>query len=329
MPIDKELAVKVEGYSEDFKKVKEQIAKSVIGQERVVRSLINSLIANGHVLLEGVPGIAKTLMIRTLSAIMRCSFSRVQFTPDLLPTDIVGITAFEKDKGFYVVKGPIFANFLLADEINRAPPKVQSALLECMQERQATIGKEVFVLEPPFFVLATQNPLESLGTYPLPEAQIDRFLFKLEVGYPNIEEEERVLTTNITTRKFEDIQFEPVLDGKKLIQIQQDVKKIYLDKRVEHYIVRLVDATRNPSKYKISLGKYVEWGASPRGSIGMYIAAKAEALSKGKLFATPDEVKAVAPDVLRHRILVNYEGQAEGVRAEDIVKEILARVPVP
>jgi MoxR-like ATPase len=329
MPVDKELAQKVADYAKEFETIRKEIAKSVVGQQVAVNAMLKGLISNGHILLEGVPGIAKTLLVRTLSAIMTCTFSRVQFTPDLLPTDIVGITAFEKDKGFYVVKGPIFANFVLADEINRAPPKVQSALLECMQERQATIGKEVFPLEPPFFVLATQNPIESLGTYPLPEAQIDRFLFKLKVGYPNMEDEEKILTTNITLRKFEEIEFKPVLDGPHLIQIQEDVKKIYLDKKIEKYVIRITDATRNPDKYKLKLGKYIEWGSSPRGSIGLYISAKAEALLNGKLFVTPQDVKVVAPDVLRHRVIINYEGQAEGVSTDDLIQEILARVPVP
>ncbi len=329
MAEDKELKERVKEYSKDFEIIKKEIYKSVIGQEKVVNALLRGIIANGHVLLEGVPGIAKTLLVRTLSAITQCSFSRIQFTPDLLPTDIVGITAFERDKGFYVVKGPIFANFVLADEINRAPPKVQSALLECMQERQATIGKEVFELESPFFVLATQNPIESLGTYPLPEAQLDRFLYKIHITYPTIEEEEYILTNNISTRKFEQIKLESVFEQQKIFNMQQDVHNIYVDKKIEKYIVKIIDATRNPDKYKFKLGKYIEWGSSPRGTIGLYISAKAAALLKGKLFVTPQEVKEVANDVLRHRIVVNYEGQAEGIKSDDIIDEILARIPVP
>ncbi|MFH0978260.1 MAG: MoxR family ATPase [Candidatus Woesearchaeota archaeon] len=329
MPVDRELSKKVEEYSKIFTLAKSEIAKSVVGQEKAVNCMLKALIANGHVLLEGVPGIAKTLLVRTIARVMKCSFSRIQFTPDLLPTDIVGITAFEKDKGFYVVKGPIFANFVLADEINRAPPKVQSALLECMAERQATIGKESFLLDPPFFVLATQNPIESLGTYPLPEAQLDRFLFKLQLLYPTVEEEQRVLTNNITTRKFEDIVIEPVLDGPILMDIQEAVRQVYVDEKVEKYIVRIIDATRNPDKYKLNLGKFIEWGASPRGSIGLHIAGRAEAMLNGKLFVTPQDIKEVASDVLRHRIIVNYEGQAEAVKPDDIVKEILSKVPVP
>lgn len=329
MPVDKQLAKKVEEYAEAFTTIKKEIAKAVVGQERVVNSVLKALLADGHILLEGVPGIAKTLLVRTFARVTKCSFSRIQFTPDLLPTDIVGITAFERDKGFYVVKGPIFANFVLADEINRAPPKVQSALLESMAERQATIGKESFLLDLPFFVLATQNPIEALGTYPLPEAQLDRFLFKIEIGYPNVDEEQKILVTNITTRKFDDIDIKPIIDGEQLMQMQEDTKKIYVDEKVEKYIIRIVDATRNPDKFKLSLGKYVEWGASPRASIGLHIAARAEAMLNGKLFVTPQDVKEVAYDVLRHRIIINYEGQAESVKPDDVIKEILSKVPVP
>jgi len=223
----------------------------------------------------------------------------------------------------------MFANFVLADEINRAPPKVQSALLESMQERQATIGKETFQLDPPFFVLATQNPIENYGTYPLPEAQLDRFLFKLNVGYPDIVNEEAILSTNISTRKFEDIGLMPVFDKFKIMEMQSQLQNIYVDKKIEKYIVTIIDATRNPSKYKLKLGKYLEWGSSPRGSIGLFIAAKAEAMLTGNLYVTPHHVKIVMPDVLRHRITLNYEGQAEGVHYDDVLNEILAKVPVP
>jgi MoxR-like ATPase len=325
----KEFAERVKLYSEEFVRIKQEIARAVVGQERTINALLRALISNGHVLLEGVPGIAKTLSVRTLAAVTNCTFSRIQFTPDLLPTDIIGITAFEKDKGFYVVKGPLFANFVLADEINRAPPKVQSALLESMQERQATIGKEVFALEPPFFVLATQNPIESYGTYPLPEAQLDRFLFKLNVGYPDEEEEQRILKTNINLRRFEDIGLMPIFDKLKIIELQREVQNIYLDKKIEKYIVRIVDATRNPAKYKVKLGKYIEWGSSPRASIGLFIASKAEAILNNKLFVTPHDVKEVAHDVMRHRVSLNYEGQAEGIKVDAVISEILSRVPVP
>jgi len=312
-----------------IKEIKKEISKVVIGQEKVVNGFLRALLSNGNVLVEGVPGLAKTLIVRALSAVMGCEFSRIQFTPDLLPTDIIGITAYERERGFYVLKGPIFSNFILADEINRAPPKVQSALLECMQEKQATIGKETFNMPMPFFVLATQNPLEQLGVYPLPEAQVDRFLFKLNIGYPNVKEEQAILNTNITTKKFENFNLKPIMSVEKILEIQDEVKKIYLDKKIEKYIVQIIDATRNPDEYKVKLGKYIEWGASPRASIGLLIASKAEALMQGKTFVTPQYVKEVAYDVLRHRVILSYEAQSENIKVEDVISEILARVPVP
>lgn len=309
--------------------IKKEISKSVVGQEKIINAFLRALISNGNVLVEGVPGLAKTLIVRTLSVVMGCEFNRIQFTPDLLPTDIVGITAYEREKGFYVLKGPIFSNFILADEINRAPPKVQSALLECMQEKQATIGKETFNMPMPFFVLATQNPLEQAGVYPLPEAQIDRFLFKLSIGYPNLKEEQGILESNITIKKFESFNLKPVMSAEKILDMQDKVKEIYLDKKIEKYIVQIVDATRNPDKYKVKLGKYIDWGASPRASIGLFIASKAEALMQGKNFVTPQYVKEVTYDVLRHRVILNYEAQSENIKVEDVISEILARVPVP
>lgn len=313
----------------DIESIKKEVSKVVIGQQEIVDSLIRAIISDGHVLLEGVPGLAKTLVVRTIASVFGCDFKRIQFTPDLLPADLIGITTYDKEKGFYVVKGPIFTNFVLADEINRAPPKVQSALLECMQERQATIGRESFQIPSPFFVLATQNPLESLGTYPLPEAQIDRFLFKLKVGYPNLEEENLILENNITIKKFEAYNLRPIYSAEKLMKLQETVKQIYCDEKIKKYVVSIVDATRHPNDYGIKLGKYIEWGASPRASIGLYIASKAEALMHGKTFVVPQFVKNVAFDVLRHRIIVNYEGQSENITSEDIIKEVLNRVPIP
>ena len=326
--VSDDLAERVANYQKDLEAVKEEIGKAVVGQQVVVMDFMKALIANGHVLIEGVPGLAKTLLIRTLSEVMGCKFSRIQFTPDLLPSDILGITTYEKDRGFYVLKGPIFANFVLADEINRAPPKVQSALLEVMQEKQVTIGREAFQVEPPFFVLATQNPLENLGTYPLPEAQMDRFLFKIFIDYPTLEEEREILTHNITSKKFEQINLKPVMGRDKILKMQEDVQDIYCDEKIENYIVRLIDATRYPDKYKIEMGRYLEFGASPRGSIGIYVAAKADALVNGKTFVTPQNVKNVAMNVLRHRVAINYEGQAESIKADDVIKEILDNVPV-
>lgn len=310
-------------------RIKEEIAKVIVGQEDVVDGFMRALMANGHVLIEGVPGLAKTLMIRSLAKAIGCDFSRVQFTPDLLPTDIVGITAYDKQKGFYVVKGPIFSNLVLADEINRAPPKVQSALLECMQERQATIGNRTFPMKQPFFVMATQNPLENLGTYPLPEAQMDRFMFKLNIGYPTLDNEEEILKKNISTRTFESFPLKAVTSPSKILTIQNDVQKIYIDKKIEKYIVKIVDATRHPDTYKITLGKYIEWGASPRASIGIFISAKAQALMSGKTFVIPEYVKKVVPDVLRHRLIINYEGQAEGITPNKVISEVLEKIEVP
>lgn len=329
MEVDRALAGRLHEYAKDFIQIRNEIGKAVIGNEKVINALLRALISDGHVLLEGVPGVAKTLMVRTFAAVCKSQFNRIQFTPDLLPTDIIGITAFDKDKGFYVIKGPIFSNFILADEINRAPPKVQSALLECMAEHQATIGKEVFKLDPPFFVLATQNPLENLGTYPLPEAQVDRFLFKVNVGYPSIEDEQKVLTQNMSTGKFERFSLEPVFDKMKIFQMQRDVHKIYVDPKIEKYIVLIVDCTRNPHKYNLKYAKYILTGCSPRATIGLFIASKAEALLNGKMYVTPNEVKTIAHDVLRHRLAVNYEAQADNISREDIVTEILNKVPIP
>jgi len=326
---DKKFAENVIKDQKILNEIKKEISNVVIGQEKVINGFLRALLSDGNVLVEGVPGLAKTLIVRALSRVMGCGFSRIQFTPDLLPTDIIGITAYEREKGFYVLKGPIFGNFILADEINRAPPKVQSALLECMQEKQVTIGKETFPMPLPFFILATQNPLEQLGVYPLPEAQVDRFLFKIDIGYPNLKEEQIILNNNITTNKFENFSLKPKMSAEKILEMQDNVKKIYLDKKIEKYIVQIIDATRNPDKYKIKLGPYIEWGASPRASIGLFIASKAEALMQGKTFVTPQYVKEVAYDVLRHRVILNYEAQSENIKVDDVISEILARVPVP
>ncbi|GAF91615.1 unnamed protein product, partial [marine sediment metagenome] len=274
-------------------------------------------------------GIAKTLMIRSFAAITGAMFSRIQFTPDLLPTDIIGITAYHEKKGFFVIKGPIFGNFILGDEINRSPPKVQSALLEAMQERQVTIGKNTFQLPQPFFVLATQNPIESLGTYPLPAAQMDRFLFKLNVDYPDIDSEKGILEENITIKDFKSFNLKPVISKTDILMFQKTVHDVYSDERIKQYIVDIVDATRNPPKYDIKLGKYIEYGGSPRASISLYISSKAEAMLRRKFFVIPEYVKTVAYDVLRHRILINYEGQSEKITPKQIIDEILSKVPIP
>lgn len=326
---EEELKQNIAVHNQKITQVRAEVAKAVIGQSEVITALLRGILSNGHVLVEGVPGIAKTLIVRTMSAVMGCEFSRIQFTPDLLPTDIIGISTYEESRGFYVLKGPIFANFVLADEINRAPPKVQSALLEGMQEKQVTIGKETFQLPYPFFVLATQNPLESFGTFPLPEAQLDRFIFKLDIVYPKFDEEMKVLQTNMSLNKFDDFDLAPILSPDEIIAMQEDVKKIYLDPKIEKYIVSIIDATRNPKKYKIDSGKYIQWGASPRASLGLFIGSKAEAFLQAKEFVIPYFVKKVARDVLRHRLILNYDGQSEGIKADQIVDEILQKTPVP
>lgn len=313
----------------DLEKVKAEVARIVVGQEKVVDALLKALLANGHVLVEGIPGIAKTLVIRALATSTACKFKRIQFTPDLLPTDIVGITSYEEHKGFFVIKGPIFSNFVLADEINRAPPKVQSALLESMQEKQATIGKETFPIDLPFFVLATQNPIETLGVYQLPEAQIDRFLFKTEMEYPSKEEEKKIIERNITLNKFEDYNIKPVISQERILELQEITKKIAHSDKIKEYIVDIADSTRHPEKYKLKTGKYIEMGASPRACIGLFMGAKADALMKGDTYIRPQHVKNVAFDVLRHRIILNYTGQAEGIKTDTIISEILSKVPIP
>jgi MoxR-like ATPase len=325
---DEDFQKKVKFFKEEFERVKKEMAKVVVGQDEVVQALCEALIANGHVLVEGIPGVGKTLTIRTLAKITGCQFSRIQFTPDLLPTDIVGITTYEEGKGFFTVKGPVFSNFVLADEINRSPPKVQSALLESMQEHQATIGKETFQLPSPFFVMATQNPVEQLGTYKLPEAQLDRFLYKILIGYPQFEEEVKILNQNITTHEFADFQLNSMLSQIDLLDAQRFVKRIYTHPKIERYIIRIVDATRNPDKYGVERAKYIGFGASPRAGIALHIASKARALLKGRGYVTPDDVKEVAYNVLRHRVLLNFEGEAEEVKPEAIVKEILDKVPI-
>lgn len=319
----------IERYSRLLQKARDEMSKAIIGQEKVVNGLLRGLLSNGNVLVEGVPGIAKTLIIRTLAKVTGCDFKRIQFTADLLPTDIIGIMAYQKEKGFYVVKGPIFTNFVLADEINRAPPKTQSAMLEAMQEKQVSIGNTTFNLEEPFFVMATQNPIESLGTYPLPEAQVDRFIFKLKVDYPSMEEERKILNKNITTRSFNSLNIKPVISKKDIIDMQKITRNIYASDDIEKYIVHIVNATRFPKKYDIKLGKYIEWGGSPRASISLYIASKAYAFMEKRKFVLPSDVKNIAHDALRHRIIVNYEGQAEGITSDKIIDEILKKIPVP
>ncbi|MFH1248577.1 MAG: MoxR family ATPase [archaeon] len=321
------MQLKVDRCAKTLFAIKKEIAKVVIGQEEPIDALLSSILADGHTLVEGIPGIAKTLLVRAMGKVTGCETKRIQFTVDLLPTDILGITTYTKEKGFEVVKGPIFANFLIGDEINRSPPKTQSALLEAMQERQVTIGKETFQLPAPFFVMATQNPIETAGVYTLPEAQVDRFLLKILMDYPKPGEEQKVLRTNMTLRKFDEFDLKSLTNSEEIIEMQKIVKNIYTSKAVEEYIIRIVDLTRHPKG--LTNGKYIEWGGSPRASIGLYITSKARALMQGSTFVTPQHVKDVAYNVLRHRILLNYEGQADNIKSESIISEILAKVPVP
>ncbi len=307
-------------YSEFIFRMKKEIAKVITGQEKIIDSLIMALLCDGHVLLEGVPGIAKTLAVRTLGIASGCSVKRIQFTVDLLPTDITGITTYTPGKGFETIKGPIFANFIIADEINRSPSKTQSALIEAMQETQVTIGKETFKLPTPFFVMATENPLEQSGVYTLPEAQIDRFLFKLLMGYPTYNEEKKIMEENMTLKKFEEFNIRAVISPNDILKVQKLTKKVYLDDKIKRYILDIVKRTRTKDfKY----GEYIEWGSSPRASISLFIASKAKALMSRRNFVIPSDVKAIVHDVMRHRIILNYRARAEGVDSDKIINEIL------
>ena len=309
--------------------IKEEIRKVVVGQDKAVGDLLVCLISGGNALLEGVPGIAKTLIIKSLAKSVRCTSKRIQFTADLLPTDITGFTAYSRQKGFFVVKGPIFANFVLADEINRSPPKVQSALIEVMQEKQVTIGQKTYHLEHPFIVFATENPLENRGVYKLPEAQVDRFLFKIMLSYPSVEEEELIMDSNVTLKKFEDYRIKPVASPKEILDIQELVKKIYVSPKIKNYIAKIVAQTRPAKGNELKSAKHIEWGASPRASINLYVAARANALLAKRAFVIPQDVKDVAYNVLRHRIILNYQGQISGISTEDIISDILNKVKVP
>ncbi len=329
MPVDvKQIGERVERESALLGQVRTEIGRVIIGQEYLVDRLLLALLANNHVLIEGVPGLAKTLSVTTLSRVVQCSFHRIQFTPDLLPADLIGTLIYDpKNGGFITKKGPIFANVILADEINRAPAKVQSALLEAMQERQVTIGENTFRLEEPFLVLATQNPIEQEGTHPLPEAQVDRFMLKLRVSYPSKEEEHKILKR--MARSSPNVDVAPVLTPADIVRLRALTDEIYMDERIEEYIVDLVECTRNPGAYKLDIGNLIRYGASPRATIYLAMAARAHALLQGRGYVTPQDVKSIAPDVLRHRVILTYEAEAEERTAEDIVAQILDRVDVP
>ena len=314
-------------YSEQIMQIVDEVQKVIVGQEQVIKKLVISMMADGHVLLEGVPGLAKTKMVDTLSKTISSNFCRIQFTPDLLPADIIGTKIYDnKEEKFTTEKGPIFSNLILADEINRAPPKVQSALLEAMQERQVSIHGDTYEIEKPFLVLATQNPIESEGTYRLPEAQVDRFALKLIIDYPSKDNEKLIIQRNTQENK---PTAQNIISKEKILEIQNFVQKIYADEKIEEYVSSIVDATRNPKNYDLGLDGIIEFGASPRASIWLILAAKAHALLSGRGFVIPEDIKSIANDVLRHRIILTFEAEAEGNTSDDLINKILEKVRAP
>jgi len=305
-----------------------ELGKVIVGQNYLTERLVIGLLANGHVLLEGVPGLAKTLAVKSLAATLNVKFSRLQFTPDMLPADVIGTQIYNPQSGgFSTRKGPVFANLILADEINRAPAKVQSALLEAMQEKQVTIGEQTFKLEEPFLVLATQNPIEQEGTYPLPEAQVDRFMLKLKIGYPSRAEERQIL--DLMARTSGTPTASAVVEAKQILKAREVINDIYVDDKVKEYIVDLVCATRDPDHYKIAVKDFIQLGASPRATINLTLAAKAYAFLKGRGYVTPQDVKSIGMDVLRHRVAITYEAEAEEKTSEIIIQKIFDELPVP
>ena len=317
----------VESKAQFIPRFRAEIARVVVGQEYMIDRLMLGILANGHVIIEGVPGLAKTTAVKTLAQAMDCDFSRIQFTPDLLPADLIGTQVYNpKDSNFTIKKGPIFGNIILADEINRAPAKVQSALLEAMQERQVTIGVETFTLDTPFMVLATQNPIEQEGTYPLPEAQMDRFMFKLKVSYPS-RSEERAIMDRVDL--LHDTVVNPVVTKSEILEAREVVNQIYVDEKAKNYIVDIVQATRHPEQFGMEIGHWIEYGASPRATIYLQQAARALAFMQGEGNVFPNDVKQVAMDILRHRVVCTYEAEAEDITSEDIIRKILDSVPVP
>ena len=309
-------------------RLRDEIGRVIVGQRYLVDRLMIGLLANGHVLLEGVPGLAKTLSVKTLAQTIDASFHRLQFTPDLLPADLIGTLVYSpRDGTFSTKKGPIFANIILADEINRAPAKVQSALLEAMQERQVTIGDETHMLPDPFLVLATQNPIEQEGTYPLPEAQVDRFMLKLSITYPSKEEERQILDRMASTTQHNGAR--AVIHTDDVLRLRGLVDQVYLDDKIKDYIIDLVFATREPSAYKLDVQRLIQYGASPRATLYLTLAAKAHAFLQGRGYVTPQDVKSIGPDILRHRVIVTYEAEAEDVTSDSVIKTIFDGVPVP
>ncbi len=325
----KELEERIKQESSKIRDVKIEIGKAVIGQNYMVERLLIALLTGGHILLEGVPGLAKTLSVNTLAKTMKADFKRIQFTPDMLPADLIGTNVFNpKDGTFSPKKGPVFANIILADEINRAPAKVQSALLEVMQELQVTLAGKPYLIEKPFLVLATQNPIEQEGTYPLPEAQVDRFMMKLKISYPTKSEEREILDMVTSFSHLSDVQ--QLLTKEEILGMCDMIGEVYVDDKIKDYIVDLVDATRNPSNHGLSdLAPLIELGGSPRATITLAIAAKAYAFLQGKGFVSPQDIKVIAPDVLRHRIMISYEAEAEDKSSDDVIQTILSEIPVP
>jgi MoxR-like ATPase len=324
----KEVTERVKQESDFVNTLMYEVGKVIVGQKYLIERLLIGILSNGHVLLEGVPGLAKTMSIMTLARVMQAGFQRIQFTPDLLPADLLGTLIYNPKTGdFTVRKGPIFTNIVLADEINRAPAKVQSALLEAMQDRQVTIGDQTFKLDDPFLVLATQNPIEHEGTYPLPEAQVDRFMFKLHITYPDKKEEREILDRMAITKK--DFQVNPVISPKDILRLRAIVDKIYIDDKIKDYIIDIVFASRDPKSYNLKLEEFIEYGASPRATIYLTLASKAHAFLKGRGFVTPQDVKSIGMDVLRHRIILTYEAEAEEITSAEIVQKIFDTVEVP
>lgn len=326
-----DLQNRIESGQNEIDKIRQQVKRVLVGQSDLLESLILALISDGHILLEGVPGLAKTLAIKALARTVKTGFSRIQFTPDLLPADLIGTRVFDqKTAEFQTHKGPIFSNFILADEINRAPAKVQSALLESMEERQVTIEHETFKLQEPFLVLATQNPIETEGTYTLSEAQVDRFLFKVVVKYPSFEEERLIIKRMGLAEKTHQVEIvEPVISADKIIELRQLAREVYVDDKIVEYILRIVDATRYPDKYGLQLKSYIRYGASPRASIYLTRAARSRAMLQGRVYVKPDDVKAVMPEILRHRVIPTYEAEADEIDSDEIVKRIMEGVAVP
>ena len=319
---------KIEKESAFLEPLSNEINKIIVGQKEMVERLLIGLLGKGHILLEGVPGLAKTLAINTLSKSIKATFSRIQFTPDLLPADVIGTMIYNiKENDFSIKKGPVFANFILADEINRAPAKVQSALLEAMQEKQVTIGDTSFKLKHPFLVMATQNPVEQEGTYPLPEAQIDRFMLKTIIDYPSIEDEQKIVQLNLNSNKTD---IKNVVNTKQILSAQEAVMSVYMDEKIEKYILDLIFATRYPERYKLSeISPHISFGSSPRGTINLATAAKCYAFLKHRGFVIPEDVRSVIYDVLRHRIGLTYEAEAENIKSEDLISQIINQIEVP